>query len=57
MSTRGSKVERRSVSDQPHELKYEARKAGVKKEDVAAAKQAAESNQRKAVEQELNDKK
>lgn len=50
-------MERRSVSDQPHELKYEARKEEVKKEDVTAAKQAAESNQRKAVEQELNDKK
>lgn len=57
MSIRGSKVERRSVSDQPYELKFEAHKLGVKKEDVAAAKQATDSNQRKAVEQELKDKK
>ena len=56
MSTRGSKVERRSVSEQPHELKYEARKEGTTPKKVEAAKQAAGSNQRSAVEKKLNKK-
>ena len=29
MSTKGTKVERRSVSEQAHELNYEAQRAGV----------------------------
>jgi hypothetical protein len=35
---RGSKVERSSVSEQPHELKYEAKKQGTSKKEVQAAK-------------------
>lgn len=54
MATRGSKVERRSVSEQPHELKYEARKTGTSPAKVEAAKKSAGSNQRKAVEKKLN---
>jgi hypothetical protein len=54
MSTKGSKVERRSVSEQPHELNYEAKKTGTSKEEVSAAKKSAGSNQRKAVETKLN---
>jgi hypothetical protein len=38
MTTRGSKVERRSVSEQPHELKYEAKKTGTSTAKVEAAK-------------------
>jgi hypothetical protein len=53
MATRGSKVERNSVSEQPHELKYEARKTGTSTKTVEAAKKAAGSNQRKAVEKKL----
>ena len=29
MATRGTKVERHSVSEQPHELKYEAKETGT----------------------------
>lgn len=54
MSTRGAKVERNSVSEQPHELKYEAHKEGTTTKKVAAAKKAAGSNQRSAVEKKLN---
>jgi hypothetical protein len=53
MSTRGSKVERSSVSEQPHELKYEAKKTGTSTEKVKAAKKTAGSNQRSAVEKKL----
>jgi hypothetical protein len=53
MSTKGSKVERRSVSEQPHELNYEAKKTGASKEEVSAAKKSAGSNQRAAVENKL----
>ena len=56
MSIRGSKVERRSVSEQPHELKYEARKEHTTTAKVEAAKKAAHSNQRSAVEKKLNKK-
>lgn len=52
MSTRGSKVERRSVSDQPHELNYEAQKKGVSAETVKNAKKDV-GNQRKDVEKKL----
>lgn len=54
MATRGSKVERSSVSDQPHELKYEARKVGATTEKVKAAKKSADSNKRSAVEKKIN---
>lgn len=53
MSTRGTKVERSSVSEQPHELKYEARKTGTSTAKVEAAKKATGSNQRSAVEKNL----
>lgn len=55
MATRGSKVERKSVSEQPHELKYEARKTGTSAADVEAAKKSSGSNQRKTVEKKLKD--
>jgi hypothetical protein len=53
MATRGSKVERHSVSEQPHELKYEARKEGTSTKNVEAAKKSAGSNQRSALEKKL----
>jgi hypothetical protein len=52
MATRGSKVERNSVSDQPHEIKYEAHKEGVSAKEVRDAKKAA-GNQRKDIEKRL----
>jgi hypothetical protein len=55
MSVRGSKVERRSVSEQPHELRYEARKTGTSTAKVEAAKKSAGSNQRKAVEKKMKE--
>jgi hypothetical protein len=57
MATRGSKVERSSVSEQPHELKYEAKKEGTTSKKVEAAKKATGSNKRAAVEQKLEGKK
>lgn len=51
--SRGSKVERRSVSEQPHELKYEAAKTGTSTKEVESAKKQAGSNQRSAVEKKL----
>lgn len=56
MATRGSKVERHSVSEQPHELKYEAKKEGTTAKKVEAAKKSTGSNQRSAVEKKLNSK-
>jgi hypothetical protein len=53
MATRGSKVERNSVSEQPHELKYEAKKTGTSAKEVEAAKKEAGSNKRSAVEKKL----
>jgi hypothetical protein len=53
MSTRGTKVERRSVSEQPHELAYEAKKTGTSKEKIESAKKSTGSNQRSAVEKKL----
>ena len=50
MATRGSKVERSSVSEQPHELKYQAQKEGATVEKVEAAKKSSGSDKRKAVE-------
>jgi hypothetical protein len=49
---RGSKVERNSVSNQPHEIKYEADKMGVKSSDIKDAKKGG-SNQRKDIEKKL----
>jgi hypothetical protein len=57
MATRGSKVERYSVSEQPHELAYEAKKEGTTAKKVEAAKKSAGSNQRTAVESKLTGKK
>jgi len=57
MSTRGSKVERRSVSEQPHELKYEARKEHTTVKAVEEAKQSTGSNQRGVIEKKLGRKK
>jgi hypothetical protein len=52
MSTRGSKVERASVSDQPHEIKYEAHKEGISQQAIKDAKQSA-GNQRKDIEKKV----
>lgn len=57
MATRGAKVERNSVSEQPHELKYEAKKVGTTPKKVEAAKQSAGTNKRSAVEKKLSNKK
>jgi hypothetical protein len=57
MATRGTKVERKSVSEQPHELAYEAKKTGTSTKKVSDAKKAAGSNQRDAVEKRLSGKK
>jgi hypothetical protein len=57
MATRGTKVERHSVSEQPHELAYEAKKEGTTAKKVEAAKKATGSNQRDSVESKLNRKK
>jgi len=57
MATRGSKVERNSISEQPHELAYEAEKEGTTKKNVDAAKKSTGSNQRKVVESKLTGKK
>jgi hypothetical protein len=57
MPVRGAKVERGSVSEQPHELKYEARKEGTTTKSVEAAKKATGSNKRATVESKLDSKK
>lgn len=57
MATRGAKVERSSVSEQPHELKYEAKKEGTSAKNAEAAKKSTGSNQRKTVEKKLASKK
>jgi hypothetical protein len=57
MAKRGAKVERTSVSEQPHELKYEARKEGTSPKKVEAAKKATGSNKRATVEKNLEEKK
>ena len=46
-------MERSSVSEQPHELKYEAKKTGTTPKEVEAAKKSAGSNKRAAVEKKL----
>lgn len=53
MAKRGAKVERNSVSEQPHELKYEAHKKDTTTDDVEKAKKSAGTNQRKAIEKKL----
>ena len=53
MAKKGAKVERHSVSEQPHELKYEAKKEGTTSKKVEAAKKSAGSNQRAAVEKKI----
>jgi hypothetical protein len=53
MATRGAKVERNSVSEQPHELKYEAQKTGTTAKNVESAKKEAGTNKRSAVEKKL----
>ncbi|MDQ0640323.1 hypothetical protein QF042_003888 [Pedobacter sp. W3I1] len=45
---RGTKVERNSVSNQPHKLKYEAGKMNVKASDIKDAKKRG-SSQRKEI--------
>ena len=52
MSTRGSKVERYSVSDQPHEIKYEAHKEGTSQQAVKDAEKSA-GNQRNNIEKKI----
>lgn len=52
MATRGSKVERNSVSNQPHEIKYEAHKEGTSRQAVKDAKKEV-GNQRKNIEKKL----
>jgi hypothetical protein len=53
MATKGAKVERHSVSEQPHELKYESRKTGTSTDKVEAAKKSTGSNQRGVIEKKL----
>lgn len=57
MTKKGAKVERNSVSEQPHELAYEAKKEGTTPGKVEAAKKATGSNKRAAVEKKLEAKK
>jgi hypothetical protein len=52
MSTRGSKVERHSVSNQPHEIKYEAQKEGTSAAKIKETKKSA-GNQRADIEKKL----
>lgn len=49
---RGTKVEKNSVSNQPHEIKYEAGKLGVKASEIKDAKKSG-SNQRKEIEKKV----
>ncbi|WCT13416.1 hypothetical protein [Mucilaginibacter jinjuensis] len=57
MAKKGVKVERNSVSEQPHELKYEAKKEDTSPQKVEATKKATGSNKRAAVEKKLEGKK
>lgn len=56
MSTRGSKVERHSVSNQPHEIKYEAHKEGTSASKIKETKKAV-GNQRADIDKKLSGKK
>jgi len=49
---RGTKVERNSVSNQKHEINYEANKLNVKPDKVKDAKSSA-GNQRKDIEKKV----
>ncbi|SDF94085.1 Protein of unknown function [Pedobacter terrae] len=49
---RGTKVERNSVSNQDHEIKYEATKLDVKPDKIKDAKSTA-GNQRKDIEKKV----
>ena len=49
-------MERRSVSEQPHELSYEGKKTGTSAKAVEAAKKEAGSNRRTEIEKELKSK-
>ena len=49
-------MERHSVSNQPHEIKYEARKEGTSADKVKEAKKTA-GNQRADIEKKLSGKK
>ena len=53
---RGTKLERNSVSKQPHEIKYEAYKLDVKLSAIKDAKKGG-SNQRKDIEKKVNSQK
>ena len=53
MAKKGAKVERHSISDQAHELKYEAKKEDTTSKKVEVAKKSAGSNQRSAVEKKI----
>jgi hypothetical protein len=57
MAKKGAKVEKHSVSEQPHEIAYEAKKEGTTAKKVREAKESAGSNQRSAVEGKLTGKK
>lgn len=48
-------MERRSVSDQPYEINYEARKENVSAQEIKETKKNA-GNQRAAIEKKLNKK-
>ena len=56
MSTRGSKVERHSVSNHPHEIKYEAHKEGTSAAKIKEVKKTA-GNQRANIEKKHSGKK
>jgi hypothetical protein len=56
MAKKGAKVERNSVSEQPHELKYEAKKEGTTAKSVEAAKKETGSNKRATVEKAIKGK-
>jgi len=49
---RGTKVERNSVSNQDHEIKYEANKLDVKPDKIKYAKSST-GNQRKDIEKKV----
>lgn len=49
-------MEKHSISEQPHELTYEAKKAGTTAKAVQKAKKSAGTNQRDVVEKKLKGK-
>jgi hypothetical protein len=52
MSTRGGEVERNSVSNQSHEIKYEAQKEGTSGKNIRETKKSV-GNQRVAIEKKI----